>query len=310
MISDLVRKASEEYYKGSPIMSDEMYDHLFTLANIEDVGYSDISEKRFPHLYPMFSLQKVWEGEDTPDFPCAVVTPKFDGAAISILIADGKVQKVLTRGDGKEGLDITRLMSKKLPTSFSHTAPMQITGEVVAPKTIPNARNYAAGALNLKSVDEFMTRDVRFIAYGINVYPTENYESDLDFIESLGFDTVTSIADQAEDYPQDGLVIRVNSNQKFDNLGFTSHHPRGAYALKKREPGVVTTLLGVEWQVGKSGAVSPVAILDPVMIEDALVSRASLHNKAIIEALNLEIGCYVEVIRAGKIIPQIVQRIG
>ena len=59
MISDLIRKASEEYYKGTPIMSDEMYDHLLELTNIEDVGYSDNSEKRFPHMHPMFSLQKI-----------------------------------------------------------------------------------------------------------------------------------------------------------------------------------------------------------------------------------------------------------
>lgn len=308
MISDLVRKASEEYYKGTPIMSDEMYDHLSTLTNIEDVGYSDNSEKRFPHLYPMFSLQKIWEGEERPVWKTAYASPKFDGAAVSILIADNKLQKVLTRGDGKEGLDITRLMSTKLPTYFPNEGVFQITGEVVAPKTIPNARNYAAGALNLKDVEEFKTRDIRFIAYGIEPSPNKDYREDLEFIRLLGFETIESISNP-DDYPQDGTVVRLCSNKEFYDAGFTSHHPRGAYALKKRETGVVTTLLDVEWQVGKSGAVSPVAILEPVMVEDALVSRASLHNKAIIEALDLEIGCQVEVIRAGKIIPQIIRRI-
>ena len=104
------------------------------------------------------------------------------------------------------------------------------------------------------------------------------------------------------------MVVRMLSNKDIFKAGFTSHHPRGAYALKSKEKGVVTKLLDVEWQVGKSGAVSPVAILEPVMIEDALVSRASLHNKGIIEALDLYIGCQVEVIRAGKIIPQIIGR--
>lgn len=308
MISDLVRKASEEYYKGSPIMSDEMYDHLLSITSIEDIGYSDNSEKRFPHMYPMFSLQKIWEGEDRPMWKTAVASPKFDGAAISILIADGKVQKILTRGDGKEGLDITRLMSTKLPTTFPTKDMYQITGEVIAPKEIPNARNYAAGALNLKSVEEFKTREVQFVAYGIEPNPTDEYKSDLEFIHSLGFDTVMTLSNP-DDFPQDGTVVRMYSNKDFFNAGFTSHHPRGAYALKKRERGVATTLLDVEWQVGKSGAVSPVAILEPVMVEDAMVSRASLHNKAIIEALDLEIGCQVEVIRAGKIIPQILRRV-
>lgn len=308
MISDLIRKASEEYYKGTPIMSDEMYDHLLELTNIEDVGYSDNSEKRFPHMHPMFSLQKIWEGEDRPEWKTAFASPKFDGAAVSILIADGKIQKILTRGDGKEGLDITRLLSTKLPTFFPSKDMYQITGEVIAPKEIPNARNYAAGALNLKSVEEFQTRDITFVAYGIEPNPTEDYRTDLDFIRTLGFQTIESLPNP-DDYPQDGIVVRMCSNKDFFNAGFTSHHPRGAYALKKRETGVVTTLLDVEWQVGKSGAVSPVAILEPVMVEDAQVSRASLHNKAIIEALDLEIGCQVEVIRAGKIIPQIIRRV-
>jgi DNA ligase (NAD+) len=109
-------------------------------------------------------------------------------------------------------------------------------------------------------------------------------------------------------FPQDGEVWRVNSNFDFDKLGYTSHHPRGAFALKEKQEGIVTKLLDVKWQVGKSGAVSPVAILEPCIIGEATVSRATLHNMAIIEALDLEIGCMVEVIRAGEIIPQIVAR--
>ena len=308
MIDKLVRTAAQAYYEGNPIMSDEIYDHLLELASIEDVGYSANSEKRFPHLYPMFSLQKIWDAEDRPVWKEAFVSPKLDGAAISILIGEGVLQKVLTRGDGKEGLDITHLMCHKLPTHFPNKEVYQITGEVVSPKSIPNARNYAAGALGLKNAEEFKTRDVRFVAYGIEPSPTEDYHNDLRFIETLGFTTVKNLSNP-DDYPQDGMVVRMMNNADFYEAGFTSHHPRGAYALKEREKGVVTKLLDVEWQVGKSGAVSPVAILEPVMIEDALVSRASLHNKGIIEALELEIGCQVEVIRAGKIIPQIVGRV-
>ena len=308
MIDNLVRTAAQAYYEGSPIMSDEIYDHLLELANIEDVGYSANSEKRFPHLYPMFSLRKIWDVEDRPVWKEAFVSPKFDGAAVSILIGQGVLQKVLTRGDGKEGLDITHLMQHKLPTHFPNKDVFQITGEVVSPKTIPNARNYAAGALGLKDAEEFKTRDVRFVAYGIEPSPTENYHDDLRFIETLGFTTVKNLPNP-DDYPQDGLVIRMMNNTDFFDAGFTSHHPRGAYALKEKEKGVVTKLLNVEWQVGKSGAVSPVAILEPVKIEDALVSRASLHNKGIIEALDLYIGCQVEVIRAGKIIPQIIGKV-
>jgi len=92
-------------------------------------------------------------------------------------------------------------------------------------------------------------------------------------------------------------------------LGYTAHHPRGAYALKIREKGVETTLLDVVWQTGKSGKVTPVAILEPIEIDDAQISRATLNNMAYIESLNLEIGCQVEVIRAGKIIPCVIGRL-
>jgi DNA ligase (NAD+) len=104
-------------------------------------------------------------------------------------------------------------------------------------------------------------------------------------------------------------VFRVDSHKEFENLGSTSHHPRGAYALKTREKGVTTTLLDVVWQTGKSGKVTPVAILEPIEIDDAKISRATLNNMAYIESLNLEIGCKVSVIRAGKIIPCIIGRV-
>jgi DNA ligase (NAD+) len=92
-------------------------------------------------------------------------------------------------------------------------------------------------------------------------------------------------------------------------MGYTAHHPRGAFALKEQKEGVITELLDVVWQVGKSGVVSPVAILRPVEVGEALVSRATLHNIEYIRSLNLEIGCNVEVIRSGEIIPRIVRRV-
>jgi DNA ligase (NAD+) len=126
-------------------------------------------------------------------------------------------------------------------------------------------------------------------------------------LETLGFKTVTK-GDWSQ-FPEDGRVFRVNSNKVFEDMGSTSHHPRGAYALKTREKGVVTTLLDVVWQTGKSGKVTPVAILDEIVIDDAKISRATLNNMAYIESLNLEIGCQVEVIRAGKIIPCVIGRV-
>ena len=101
----------------------------------------------------------------------------------------------------------------------------------------------------------------------------------------------------------------MNENKEFDKQGYTAHHPKGSFALKEKKEGVITTLIDVKWQVGKSGVVSPVGILDPVTIGDAVVQKATLHNIDYIRSLNLEIGCKVEVIRSGEIIPRILRRV-
>jgi DNA ligase (NAD+) len=310
MIENLIKQAKEAYYSGSPIMSDEVFDHLSTMATQESIGYKSSYERRYRHLFPLFSLQKVISGIDTaPDWggDDFITTAKLDGAAISILYGGGKFQKALTRGDGIEGLDITHNIRQLVPEQIEHEGVLQVSGEVVAPKTIPNARNYAAGALSLKDRVEFSERELTFIVHGVSPYLTDNYVSDMRLVSNLGFET--AIDSDYNQFPHDGTVFRVAKNERFDNYGYTSHHPRGAFALKKQETGVVTTLQNVTWQVGKSGAVSPVAHFDPIDIEGAIISKATLHNKSIIEALDLQIGCKIEVIRAGKIIPQVLRRV-
>jgi DNA ligase (NAD+) len=127
------------------------------------------------------------------------------------------------------------------------------------------------------------------------------------FLGYAGFNVVTK--GSWEEFPEDGRVFRVDDNETYKQLGYTSHHPKGAYALKTREEGIETTLIDVVWQTGKSGKVTPVALLEPIKIEDAMISRATLNNMAYIKSLNLEIGCRVKVIRAGKIIPRIIERV-
>jgi DNA ligase (NAD+) len=293
-------------------MSDEQFDKLAVYAKYDEVGYSS-RDNRVPHEFQMYSLQKIFSNELDKD-PLAdykgatIVSPKLDGAAVSLLYVSGQLHKALTRGDGKRGLDITDHMKTLVPNSlgkFTGTL-LQITGEVVAPKTIKNARNYAAGALNLKDTSEFQSRDLRFIAYGVQESWNEAWTMDMSYLNSFGFDTVLSNDWTA--YPDDGIVFRVDNYKDFYSLGYTSKHPRGAYALKQRNEGVITKLVDVIWNVGKSGVVAPVAILEPVDIDGATVSRATLHNMRYIKDLNLEIGCLVEVIRSGEIIPRIISR--
>lgn len=306
---------SKAYYAGNPIISDDVFDALALSCDYNKVGAVQ-HENVVRHLYQMYSLQKFYENEDKKK-PLEGITDisvsiKLDGAAVSLLYIDGELVRAVTRGDGIEGQNITEKIlstSSLVPHKIKNLSGIyQITGEIVAPKHIENARNYAAGALNLKSVEEFKTRAISFFAHGVFPHLTNSYNQDMAVLQKLGFATVKE-ADLDKIYPTDGLVFRADNNTTFTELGYTSKHPRGAYALKVRAEHVETTLLGVEWQVGKSGKVTPIAILEPVLIGDALVSRATLNNPGFIEALGIEIGDTVAVIRAGEIIPCILHKV-
>ena len=308
-MKEFLDKASKSYYEGTPIISDAEFDSLAERFGYNQVGYSVTDG--IPHMFKMYSLQKVFSKADLPsDIEKYICTPKLDGAAVSILYTNGMLALALTRGDGNIGRDITEKMRALVPNTISLLETVQITGEVVAPKTIPNARNYASGALNLKSMEEFEQRDLTFVAYDINHTVDEQgrlYEQTLFLLRDFGFSEVSTF--NSDNYPTDGSVYRLNSYALFENMGYTSHHPRGAAALKEEKEGKVTKLVDVVWQVGKSGVVSPVAILDPIDIDGAIVSRATLHNIEYIRSLELEIGCNVEVIRSGEIIPRILRRV-
>lgn len=317
-MKEFLDKASKAYYEGNPIITDAQFDVL-----AESCGYNALGAKPSgnlqKHLFQMYSLDKYYAGEGKEplaDYPAneKIDTVKLDGAAISLLYINGVLIRALTRGDGIEGTDITDKIlvgDLAIPLDISINATLQITGEIVAPKTIENSRNYASGALNLKDLEEFKTRNLTFVAYGISYDAGIKgfWSQDMLVLGDNGFETVvTSETDFLNQFPQDGLVVRLNGYTEFNKLGYTSKHPRGAYAIKTRAEAVETELLDVIWQVGKSGKVTPVAILKPVLVGDALVSRATLNNGAFISALELTIGCTVGIIRAGEIIPQVVYK--
>lgn len=305
--------ASAAYFAGKPVMSDDAFDRLAESAGYHTVGakqHENIKE----HFHRMYSLQKYYEDEGAAplsEYKNLAMTPKLDGAAVSILYIDGNLVQVLTRGDGVEGTDITDkflVRQDLVPLQVERKDVFQVIGEIVAPKDVPNSRNYAAGSLNLKDLEEFKTRAISFYAYG--VYPSEcnTFTSDMNDLGDLGFETVFA-NDLHNIYPCDGVVFRIDDNALFDSLGHTSKHPRGAYAKKDRQEAVETELLSVEWQVGKSGKVTPVAILKPVMIGDKEVSRATLNNQGFIEALGICIGDTVAIALAGMIIPQVLYKV-
>ncbi len=312
-ITQFLDSASAAYYAGSPFITDDQFDAL-----AESVGYFAVGAKQNSktekHLYQMYSLQKFYEDENKikplEGIKAVATSIKLDGAALSLLYVDGNLVRVLTRGDGIEGQIVTDkfLGNPIVPQTVPFVGVHQITGEIVAPLNIENSRNYAAGALNLKDTAEFKTRALSFFAYGVQPTLADTFNEDLSILQSAGFGVINE-SDLDKIFPCDGLVFRVNDNKLFYEMGYTAKHPRGAYAKKERAAHVETTLIGVEWQVGKSGKVSPVAILEPVYIGDALVSRATLNNPGFIEMLDLQIGDRVAVIRAGEIIPCILHKV-
>lgn len=312
-IISFLDEASKAYYNGNPIISDEQFDYLAELVWYNKVGTADSNTKK--HYRRMYSQQKYYYGEGSDPLmkyvsDPKVITPKLDGAAIEALYIGGELVQVLTRGDGIEGRDVTSkfILSSKsiLPKFIDFKQVVQVSGEITTDKEVQNARNYASGALNLIDQEEFNSRVLYFTAY--DVYPTteELYSRSLEELTKLGFKTVLD-EEWCSKFETDGKVIRINSNKIYNALGFTAKHPRGSFALKERKTGAVSKILDIVWQTGKSGKVTPVAILEPCVVEGATISRATLNNIGFIKALGVDIGSVVEVQRSGGIIPTIVR---
>ena len=175
---DFLDKACIDYYEGRPQLTDEEFDLLAEKHQYNKVGYQVTDA--VPHTYRMYSLKKCFDLDDAPlAIEECIETPKLDGAAVSLLYVAGFLQLALTRGDGIQGRDITDKMRLLVPDQISITAMVQITGEVVAPDSIPNARNYAAGSLNLKDSAEFAERstDLQFVAYGQEKVVNRDYQT-------------------------------------------------------------------------------------------------------------------------------------
>ena len=312
-ITEFLDRANKAYFDGNPIIPDSVFDALAASVGYSRLG-NPVESAKVKHTFPMWSLQKHYEDEGVA--PLAGISdistsPKLDGAALALLYVDGHLVRATTRGDGVEGQDVTEkfLGSKLVPQTVDGLGNVaQIVGEVCAPKHIENARNYAAGALNLKDTAEFRTRAVEFFAYGVEPSQSPTYSEDMKWLKRLGFNTVKD-PELHNIYPCDGVVHRVNNNKLFKEMGYTAKHPLGSYALKERQPTVETVILGVEWSTGRTGKVTPVAILKPVLIGDATVSRATLNNQGFIEALGIEIGDTVAVERAGMIIPRVCYKV-
>jgi len=309
-ITKLLDRAWHAYDNGVPFMSDDEFDKLAKENNYTEFG--SLPEVKANHLYKMYSLQKVFDNDPEPSTMQGITisSPKLDGAAISLIYVEGTLVKGITRGrDGIEGEDITANVYPIVPNKIKLKGKIQITGEVVCPKDIENARNYASGSIRMKDMKEYNTRidNLNFIAYNIQPFQNKTYTEDMNLLSDLGFFNIF-VNDLEEHYRTDGEVFRLNDNKLFTDLGYTAKHPRGAYARKLTSDVEIkkTKLLRVEWGVGRTGQVTPVAIFEPIIIDDATITRATLHNAGFIEDMELELGCCILCTRSGGVIPKII----
>lgn len=312
-IKRLLDRAWKEYDRGTPFMSDADFDALEIKYNYYDFG-SLSEEKKGKHLYPMTSLKKVYDKEKAPYVIYdEIASPKLDGTAISLLYVEGFLAQALRRGrDGLEGEFVTDKIALLVPNQIEFIEPTQIDGEVVCDKTINNARNYASGAFGLKDIDEFKTRVpyLKFVAYGLRPTIGKTYETDMALLYTEGLATVLEF-NIAENYRTDGKVYRENDNKLFESAGYTSKHPRGAYARKQSSQVAIehTILRDCIWQVGRTGQVTPVAHFDEIVIDDAKITKATLHNPGFIEEMQLDIEDTILVTRSGGVIPKVLGKV-
>jgi DNA ligase (NAD+) len=271
---------------------------------------------------------------------------KYDGASISITYEKGKLKRALTRGDGMQGDDVTNNIKtiKAIPIKLKGDFPekFDIRGEIILPfagfekmnqdlieigeTPYSNPRNTASGSLKLQDSAEVAKRPLDCLLYSLigNNLPVESHFEGLEKARSWGFKVpiqskLVSNMEGVFDfinfwdtnrhklpYETDGVVVKINSLYQQEELGYTSKSPRWAIAYKFKAERVTTKLNSISFQVGRTGAITPVANLEPVQLAGTIVKRASLHNADQIEKLDIRIGDEVFVEKGGEIIPKII----
>ncbi len=367
----LFKKLNKFYYeKSQPMVDDRQYDQLkkdiLELENKYEYLNSDFSPsktigykpsknfKKILHRVPMLSLSNAFTKDDLINFEKKILNflskknnfklnysaePKIDGISASLTYKDGKLEKGLSRGDGKEGEDITenlktitdipkKILSKDFPEYID------IRGEVFIKNSkfnklkdkFANPRNAASGSLRQKNPKDTEKIPLNFIAYTFGFEKGLSVENQFDFLKKLddwGFKTnplnklisgidnlflnYHDIEKQRSnlDFDIDGIVYKINEFELQKRLGNVANAPRWAIAHKFSSNKAVSEILDIDIQIGRTGALTPVAKIKPINIGGVMVSNATLHNEDEINRKDIRLGDTVTVERAGDVIPHI-----
>ena len=309
----------------------------------QKVNYQVVNElNKVQHNHPMLSLDKTKDINEILNFvknKSFIGMAKMDGLTCSLKYINGKLVSAETRGNGIEGEDITHnaLVINNIPKRIPYQDELIIDGEVICTydnfkefsDEYKNPRNFASGSIRLLDSTECAKRHLTFVAWDIIGHPNWEYlSSKLDYLKTINFTTVPffigGIGSNLDDleqqsnfikeecknlsYPIDGLVFKLDICAEYEAAGKTDHHFKGGLAYKFYDEEYETTLQDIEWTMGRTGILTPVAILEPVEIDGTEVSRTSLHNISIMENLLDGYGWkgqQVYVYKANQIIPQI-----
>ncbi len=320
---------------GDPISNFEKVTHSSPMLSLSNVfNEEDIRE---------FDKRVRSGASDTIEYVCEL---KIDGLAVALHYENGQFVRGATRGDGRVGEDITVNLRtvRTIPLKLKEAVDIEVRGEVFMPKKsfhglnaergergeelFANPRNAAAGSLRQLDPKIAASRNLDVFVYGIGSegesYGLSEHDESLNFVEALGFKTnnerrvcksveeVLAFIDYWQEkrselpYEIDGIVIKVNRYLHQQDLGFTAKSPKWATAYKFPAEEVMTTVRDIELSVGRTGVVTPTAILDPVSVAGTTVQRASLHNEDLIKEKDIRIGDKVIIRKAGDIIPEVV----
>ena len=294
--------------------------------------------QKVKHNHPMLSLNKTKSIDEMNSFignKDFITMLKMDGLTCSLGYKNGRLVSAETRGNGIEGEDILHniMTVKNVPKRLPQNIDLTVDGEIICTyenfkafeNEYANPRNFAAGSIRLLDSEESAKRNLSFVAWDIielsNKYP--NLHSKLIYLTELGFDrTAFQVNKQfnqelinemskwakAYSYPIDGLVVKYNDCAEYEACGRTDHHFKGGMAFKFADEEYETWLNNIEWTMGRTGVLTPVAIFEPVDTGDSVIERASLHNISIMKQL-LKIpyqGQSITVCKMNDIIPQVV----
>lgn len=301
--------------------------------------FAGVEGEKVAHDPPMLSLGKCYEEETLLKWfgkfdGDSVVTPKIDGVAVCIRYDEsGRLIVGSTRGNGEFGELITenvRHIANVPPTIPS--GPLELRGEAYMPWSVfrskfadeySSPRNLTAGALKQKDPAQTAHYEIRFFGYDVLGRDFDTEAAKMEFMREIGFTPVDHRIVHHEDlqetfeefvelrptfdYDTDGVVYKANDIEEQERMGYTAHHPRYAIAYKFQGESGTSTLRHIHWNVSRTGAINPVGIVDPVELSGATVTRVSLHNLSIMEALGgdggLRLNSKVMMVRRGGVIP-------